>query len=147
MRDIHRRIDAIQRKAEQVMEARARYEPFSVIRIRSTFDDKADAIFYPCGLCGEKEVSGITSIPEAIDTARDRRIYISMSLCREWWHAFLMTSPLYSDEQKANFKERALHNYSEIAVIALIYDDPNPEECIRFLSKIPKSFRLRKDAS
>lgn len=123
------------------MEARARHEPFSVIRIRSTFNDKADAVFYPYGLCGENEVSGITSIPEAIETARGRKIYISMSLCREWWHAFVMTSPLYSDEQRAYFKDK------DCLAVAAIYDDPNPEECIRFLSKIPQSFKLRKDAS
>lgn len=142
MRDIQKRIDAIQRKAEQIIEARARYEPFSTVRVQSVLTDKADVVFWPSGLYGDKEVSAPMTIFDAIQKAKGAKRFVSMEFCPELRHAFLMTSPLYSDEQKANFKERDLHDYPSVAAI---YDDPNPEECISFLSKIPQSFRLRKE--
>lgn len=142
MRDIQKRIDAIQRKAEQVMRVRAQYEPFSVIRILSLLDDKADVIFYPHGLSGEKETSAIMPVIEAFETAEGRKVDVSMSLCYEWWHAYAMTSPLYSDEQKAHFKESDLRNNPEIAAI---YNSECPKAFIEFLSTIPQSFRLRKE--
>lgn len=137
MKELYKRIAVLQKKAEQAIEARARNEPFSVIRVKSIIADKAQIVFWPSGLYGDKEVSAPMTILEAIKTAKGAKRFVDLAFCPEWWHAYAMASPL-----KAAFKARDLREHPEIAAI---YGESNPEEYIKFLSEIPQSFKLRKD--
>lgn len=140
MKEFDKRITALQKKVERAAAARARYEPFSIIRVKSIFNDKAVTVFYPHGIGSEKEMSAVVTIPEAFREARGTT-FVHMDFCPEWSHCFYASLPDYTDEQKIRFKEEDLRKYPEIAVI---YDSPDPEEFIKVLSGIPQSFRVGK---
>lgn len=146
VKNINRRIAALEGAAEREAQRRARYAPFSTVYIQSILNDVADLVYHPRGLYGGEERTAALTITEAVKKARAYKapIRISMIQCPEWFHALVMSGKhaAYTPEQLVMIKAKDLEQHPEIS---RIYDEADPAECIRLLSEIPQNLILREN--
>ena len=142
-KSINRRIVTLEKLAEQAAAERARYAPYSEVRILSIVGDRADVVYHPRGNYGAgKKTDGLT-ILEAFDYATEKgaAAFVYMEFSPEWVHCFYQACDLYTPEQKAQFKEKDLAQWP--VEIGWIYSQDHPSKIITALAKCPQVFELK----
>lgn len=141
-KSIIRRLERLKVIATKVAAEKARFAPYTEIRVRSIFRDVACLVHHEKGnYGGTLEKTGL-SVSEAVDLAHEMegKIYILMAFSPEWAHSFYMASDLYTSEQKQLIKQQNLSWWPN--EISWIYQQDNPESLIREIASIPQNFRI-----
>lgn len=137
------RIAALEKLAARAAAERARYAPYSEVRVRPIIGNRADVVYHLRGNYGASEKTDGLTISEAFDCAAERGapVFVHMVFSPEWVHSFYQTSDLYTPEQKAQFKEKDLAQWPD--EIGWIYSQNHPDAIISTLAKCPQVFELK----
>lgn len=139
---IIRRLERLKAIATKVAAEKARFAPYTEVRVRSISGDRVCLVHHERGnYGGTLEKTGL-SVLEAVDLAREMEgaIFVIMMFSPEWVHSFYMASDLYTPEQKQLIKQQ--HFLLWPNEISWIYQQEAPEGLVLEIASIPQKFRI-----
>lgn len=129
------RITALEKQAEMLAAERRRFAPFTEIRVDSLCLDKARLIYHPKGIYGVAGKTEALTLGDALACTAENKV-VRMIFSPEWCYCLHMTSPDYTEAQKARFT--ADFRAAGPDEITWICDSP---EVIKMIAQLPQSFR------
>lgn len=140
MPNIESRISVLEKWAAAAAVRQRLYKPYSEICIKSISQDRACVRHHPKGNYGVTAELDEMTVSEAIDTAcrMEGAVFVRMMFSPEWIHSFLITSDLYTPEQKQKLKEADILRWPN--EISWLYQQEAPDRLISTIAAIPQNF-------